>query len=212
MYVRRKYRNKRKLRRRRPVKRRTAIAKKVNVKSDTHYFKRNCYKATIAGDVSRTAKGAFTFQLNDLPGSADFTQLFDYYKLTGVKLRFQLNLDPGAQTAANSTYPRMFYAIDHDDAQNPTDSNELRQRGKCRQWLLNPNKPMTVFLRPKYLNLISYNAIQNGYQIGKQSWLDLGIPDLPHYAFKYVIENLNPDIGQTVLVDATYYLAMKGTR
>lgn len=214
LYRRRKPMSKRPVRkyRRRTAPKKTRMARAVNVKNDTYFFKRMAYKTTITGDVTRTAKGSMTFQLADLPGNADFTNLFDYYKITGVKLKFQLSLDPSAATYQNSLRPRMFYCVDNDDAANPFDTDELRQRGKTREWLLNPNKPLSIFLRPKYLNLVSYQTIQNGYQIAAQKWLDLGIPAVPHYGLKYVIENLNNEIGQTVLVDATYYLAFKGTR
>lgn len=215
MYVRRKYRTKRKpttRRRRAAPKRRTAIARKVNVRGDTHFFRRMGYKATITGNPGAIAKGAMTFQISDIPNVAEFTNLFDYYKLTGVKLRFSLNLDPSAQAPSNAQRPRMFYAIDNDDSTVPTDTDELRQRGRCREWLHNPNKPLSLFIRPKYLNRVSYSAIQDGYQIAANRWLDLGVPNVPHYGFKYVIENINADIGQTILVDATYYLAFKGSR
>lgn len=202
----------RKYRRRTTLAKRSRIAKSVNTKSDIHYFKRMCFKATLAGDVSRTSRGAFTFQLNDLPNVTEFTQLFDYYNIRGVSLKFQLNLDPSAQAPANATYPRMFSVIDYDDNQAPTDTNELRERQWCRQRLLSPNRTYTIFLKPKYLRNVFYNNLSNGYEVGKQTWLDLAQPNIPHFGLKYVIENLNAEIGQTVVVDATYYLSFKGVR
>jgi len=57
--------------------------------SKVHSFKRNCTIRTITGDgVATTQFFGFNFKLGDLPGATDFTNLYDQYKFTGVKLRF----------------------------------------------------------------------------------------------------------------------------
>lgn len=211
MYVKRKYRRKRVAGRRKRINRRN-VAKRVNVKKDTHYFKRFAYKATINGDVSRTAKGALTFSLNDLPGLTDYTSLFDYYKISGVKLRITTFLDANSQAPGNSFFPKMYSCIDYDDANVPTDSDEMRQRTNCKIRWLAPNRSYSVFLRPKYLKNVYISGVSSGYEIGKQQWLDLSNTNIPHYGFKYVIENLFPDLGQCVQIEATYYLSFKGAR
>lgn len=194
-----------------PRKTKTRYTKITNVKNDVHYFKRFCYKTTITGDVSRTAKGAITFSLSDLPNLSEFSNLFDYYKLSGVKLRFTTLLDSNSQTGLNSYFPKMYYAYDYDDSVAPNNSDDLRQRAGCKiRWLL-PNRSHGIFIRPKYLNQI-YNGVSTGYQLGKQGWLDMSDSGAPHYGLKYVIENLNNDLGQQVQVEATYYFSMRGTR
>ena len=133
-------------------KTKTKYTKITNVKNDTHYFKRFAYKATLTGDVSRLAKGALSFKMDDVPGLSDFTSLFDYYKITGVALRFTTLLDPNSQAAGNSYFPKLYHAIDLDDDSAPLSSDDLRQRANCKiRWLL-PNRPHKVFLRPRFLN------------------------------------------------------------
>lgn len=214
MYARRKYRVKRKPRRRtRPAKRKaTTLARKVNIKRDVHFFRRFAYKATISGDVSRTAKGAMTFTLDDIPGLSDFTSLFDYYRITGVKLRFTTLLDANSQAAGNSYFPKMYSCIDLDDNSAPLSSDDLRQRTNCRIRWLAPNRSYDIFLRPKYLKNVYISGVSNGYEIGKQTWLDLSNTNVPHYGLKYVFENLSSDLGQQVQCEATYYIQMKGAR
>lgn len=210
-YVRRKYQRKRAVRKRRALRGRRA-ARKVNIKKDTHYFKRFAYKATITGDVSRTAKGAMSFKLDDIPGLSDFTSLFDYYRISGVKLRFTTYLDPNSQAAGNAYFPKLYTAIDMDDDAAPLSSDDLRQRTNCKIRWLAPNRSYGIFLRPKYLKNVYISGVSTGYEIGKQTWLDLSNTNIPHYGLKYVVENLNPDLSQAVQVEATYYIQMKGTR
>lgn len=209
-------------RRRRPLRKRTyrrrartrtsRAAKTVNVKKDIHYFKRFTYKSTITGDVSRVAKGALTFKLDDVPGLSDFTSLFDYYKITGVQLKFTTYLDPNSQAAGNAYYPKMYSTIDLDDDSAPLSSDDLRQRQSCKIRWLAPNRSYNFFLRPRYLKNVYISGVANGYELGRNQWLDLSNTNVPHYGFKYVIENLNPDLSQAVQVEACYYLAFRGVR
>lgn len=193
-------------------KKTTSLVKNVNVRRDVHYFRRFAYKSTITADVSRTAKGALTFAIQDVPGLSDFTSLFDYYMLTGVKVRFTTLLDPNSQAAGNSYFPKIYTAVDNDDDTAPLSSDDLRQRSNCKIRWLGPNRSYDIFLRPKYLKNVYISGVSTGYEIGKQTWLDLSNTNIPHYGLKYVIENLNPDLGQQVQVEVTYYISMRGTR
>lgn len=210
--MKKKYPMKRKTKRSMYRKKTTSLVKNVNVRRDTHFFRRFAYKTTINGDVSRTAKGALTFAIQDVPGLSDFTSLFDYYKISGVKLRFTTLLDPTSQAAGNSFYPKLYTAIDLDDDTPPTSSDDLRQRANCKIHWLQPNRSYDIFLRPRYLKNVYISGVSTGYEIGKQTWLDLSNTNIPHYGLKFVIENLANDLGQSVQVEATYYIAMRGTR
>lgn len=182
------------------------------VSKDVHSFKRMTYKGTISPVPGNVAYGAYTFQLSDTPDYTEFTALFDYFKITGVKLKFSLNLDPTAQLAANAQWPIMYSCVDYDDSQVPANANELRVRTNCKQHILAPNRFYSIYLKPKYLKKVSYGLASDGYEIGKQQWLDLATPDLPHYAWKYAVENMLQTGGQSIRVEAIYYLKFKGVR
>lgn len=213
---RRVYKKKTTVRRRR-VKRvakktRFAIAKSINLRGDVHYFKRMCYKTTITPDISNVAKGGLAFSLGDLPGAGEFQNLFDQYRISGIKLQFSLNLDPAAQSASTAVYPRMYYVIDQDSNDPPGSSDDLRQYGHCRYALVQPNRTLNLFIRPKPLTQIYDSNITTAYRTDRRGWIDLANPNCPHYGFRYVIEQFNNGLGMNVQVHATYYISMKGTR
>lgn len=208
------YRKRRNVRRRPRRAAARRATRRVNTRGDTHFFKRMLYKTTITpvpGDVNY---GALSFQFNDMPASTEFTNLFDYYKLTGVKLRFALKLDPSAQTAANAQYPVMYSAIDYDDITAPFNADELRERQWCRQTFLRPNSYKTFYIKPRVTRTIfnGANLANPGYETSRAGWLDMAYPAIPHYGFKWAIENLIASAGQSIRVEATYYFAVKGTR
>lgn len=204
-------------RRRRKTKRvgkktRFSIAKSVNLRGDVHYFRRMCYKSTLTPDISNVAKGGLSFLLGDVPNAGEFQNLFDQYRISGIKLQFSLNLDPAAQSASAAVFPRMYYVVDQDSNDSPASSDELRQYGKCRYALIQPNRTLNLFIRPKPLTQIYDSTITTGYRTDKNGWVDLATPNVPHYGFRYVIEQFNNSIGMNIQVHATYYFAMKGTR
>lgn len=202
--------NNKKIRRYRKTK--TGITKQVNIRRDTFFFTRMCSLGPISAAPGNVAYGAFEFKLSDLPGNGDFQNLFDYYKITGVRLRLNLRYDNTTAPFLQSSNPRLWYCTDYDDSIAPSGAQELRERQDCKFRILNPDRSVNIFLRPKPLVTV-YNSLASvGYSIGKSQWIDMATPALPHYALKYAIEDITQTGGMQVIVEAKYYLAMKGTR
>lgn len=215
-------------RRRRPVVRRRKTNRprkmRTNMNRQVHKFKRQAflgtYKATSTnlGGLTPVSKG-FSFQLVDLPNVAEYTSLFDQYKITGVQLRIIPKSSEQIQgstsgTVATTGYGQVVTAIDYDDAGNPASKDQLLEYGSVK--VTQSNRVHTRFISPKILNVVFRNALTSGYSPVKATYLDCSYNDLPHYGIKLWIDAPSSagtsDSAISYDVYAMYYFTCKNTR
>jgi len=114
---------KRKFRRRTYRKRKTGLSRYVRF--NVHAYKRRVLTGSYTTDTLNGAVGgALAFKLSDVPSVSEFTNLYDYYKITGVAVTISwraTNLS-AIETVnhALSGVPWMIYWTDRDDATIPT--------------------------------------------------------------------------------------------
>lgn len=169
-----------------------ARASKINVRNQLYYFTRRC--APIATIVGNPASAPFlygsVFKLSDLPNVTDFSNLFDRYMLTYVKMAFYLKVDPSAQNAATATFPKIYLTRDYDnEAIVPSNINALREQAKCIVRVLTPNRPVTIGIRPACQAMTQLNTTTNVRTPVWKQWIDFDSPDVPHYAVKWAIDD-----------------------
>lgn len=169
-------------------------------KQKIYAFKRtvdwgNTYLTTDG--INLTFQG-WNFSLNDLPGYTELTNLFDYYKITGVLVRVM----PYKQTDSNSTgstnnsyNPPIFYAVDHSDNAAPTAVSQILEYEDhkiAQLWT-----GFKVFVRPKFADATS--AMRDG-------WVACDNTSQNWYGLKLAI----PPCGATQMyVTMTYYVKFK---
>lgn len=164
------------------------------------------------GDITGEQGLAFQFNLSALPNVGEFTNLFDRYKITGVKLRimFLANSNDTGVTSALSI-PLIHYINDLDDAAPPTSENEILQKNFLKTRRL--DEPFTYFLKPKATSEVYASPSSTGYSVAKSMWIDGNSPNIPHFGFKAWIGNGPATPSQQNLgrlkVYATYYVALK---
>lgn len=122
------------------------------------------YSLLSIGSSSNTlnsyASGAYTFRISDIPNVSEFGNLFDQYKITGVKLKFVYMSATQAdynENLGNYQNPQctMLVWSDLDDVNLPTTSNAGwsaaqetgRVRAKCFPNV--KNNTMSIYVRPK---------------------------------------------------------------
>lgn len=149
--------------------------------------------------------------LNAVVNSSDFANLYDQYRINYVVLKFWLKVDPSAQTAANASYPRLYWYRDLDDANAPTNLNEIRENGKSRVTVLLPNRPVTIKFKPNTLQLIYQSAIANQFKPVWGQWLDMTTTSTPHYGIKYAVDDLT-NTNYRLDIEATYYFQCRQPR
>ena len=171
------------LKRKRPVRkmmRRPKIVKNPN--SNIHHFKRGCELVTYTGSSAPILVG-WSFGLASCINFAEFTALFDMYRINAIQLHFHLRYDPGAGTFNNqASYPRLYTIKDYDDVTVPLTINEMREYSKCKLSILNPNKPHRLMLKPAVRVDIGVNKTPKWKQ-----WLDYDLNNTAHFGVNGVL-------------------------
>lgn len=137
---------------------------------------------------------AFTF--NDIGNITEFTNLFDRYMITGVKVMFSLLSNPDVDTTQGGVnaaptiqvYPRIWYTRDNDDASLTTLAS-LKEYGgvKCR--VLKPNAITSVYIAyPRTAMGLSQTSGLQASGVNKPMWIDCGYPNVNHYGLKFAID------------------------
>lgn len=189
-------------------------------------IRRSLSPASIAGAITGTPlvpsnpiSGINLFRLNDVPGVTDFTSLFSEYCIAGVKLTFHLRRS--VQTSNDSgttnnlcTWPTFYFAIQTDGGRLvPTSINEMLEHSNLQRRLLNPEKPFSVFIRPRIAPLeFSSSATTISYASAKgPQWISTIYGDVYHYGLKWLIDEF-VNTNNYLDVTTTYYVKFRGAR
>lgn len=185
-----------------------SIPKGMSMYNKPLIMKRSCIKfdATITGGPL-----SLNFTLSDLPNVTDITNLFDYYKIKGVKLKFMYlsNFNSTTQVPA-SALPMIHYCVDYDDSTSFASENQALERGNIHSRRL--DKPFTYYIKPKANAELYKTATTTGYAIKGSQWIDTNDNTVPHFGFKSYIQSgagayVTP-LG-VLKVYATYYLGLR---
>lgn len=188
---------------RRPIGR-TIVTKKL-MGSKVHYFKRTAfYSGMIAGSTLLDVGGALVFQLNSLPNYTEFTNLFDMYRINGVKVTF-MPRGNSAEVGTNQGIVKLFSAIDYDDNTTPASLSEILQYETLKT--TNSTRDHKRYIKPKLARVLYQAGASNAYGAGT-GWIDCSNPQVPHYGMKYVLQQL-PAGAQSYDCKITFYLAFK---
>lgn len=203
---------------------------------DTHHFKR---KAILVGPdgVQVTSPYALTtgylgmgmqFALTDLPNFAEFTTLFDQFRINKIVLKFiwaGTGLS-GIEATNNVMFgPSFIYTPDRDDSVAPASSqagaNTIREYARSKEYYFGQqNKRVcTVVIKPSILASNYLTAVTTGYTIKYNQWVDMANAALPHYGLKGIFIDRQTVAGgaapAAVLYfecEATYYISCKQAR
>lgn len=166
---------------------------------------------------------AFTF--NDIGNVSEFSNLFDRYMITGVKVMFHLLTNPDVdtiQTNVNSAatvqvYPRLWYARDNDDS-NLTTLASLKEYGNVKCKVLHPNRLTSVYIGyPRTAAGLSQTSGLSASSVNKPTWIDCGFPNVNHYGLKFAVD-FGSAVAQAsssmfrVKLELKYYFKCKDVR
>lgn len=148
--------------------------------------------------------GSYDFRLNSLPNYAEFTALFDAYKIWKVEVTFIPKYNVSDYSSGGAAYgiPTIYVVEDRNSVATPVSISSLCEFGNCvfRRF----DKPFTYTCYP--------SVTLSGYQAGggvivddrqKDLWVRNLYPDVAHYGIMYGIDM---PVG---LGDFRYDVAMK---
>lgn len=167
-----------------------------------HYFKRQLY---ISADLITTGgvslNFAKAFSLQQVPGVAEFTTLYDQYRIMGINCRWMPR--GNTQDVIQNHIGSMFTVLDYDD-NAPIGITDLVQyqnlkTTKMTQW-------HSRFVKPRF-NVSAGLAGNLPYR----GWLDVADTSIEHYGIKGHLQGVS---NQTITMDClvTFYLAFKNVR
>lgn len=163
------------------------------------------------------AAAAYSFNVSDVPGVAEFTTLFDQYKIVEVKLDFQYISASEAtlNTAVNTNNQICTLMVyeDNDDTTAPAATNAgwsaVLESGRAKSMIF-PNKKnqFSYVLRPKVLQADLDTAGTTLARSEANPWLDPATTDAKYFGLKIIAQS-NPGIVTYLhqfRIVATYYM------
>lgn len=167
-----------------------------------HHFKRtfNVGSATISCDGINPTVGQFNFSMNDMPGYTELTNLFDSYKLKGIKVRglpYQQGIGTGTGATNNVRNVPIFFAIDKNDQTTPTGVDEICEYNDHK--MSNLWSGFEIYIKsPKFVDATS--AERGG-------WVSTGNATLNWLGLKYAIPVSG--VACNLYLTWTYYVVCK---
>jgi len=152
-------------------------------------FKRFSAFNTINANNLSATNGATYYALDQVPGYAEFTALFDQYRITKVIHRFfpiskaftQTNVASGG---AINVPPRFITAVDFDDSTTAA-FNDLRQYSTAE--VVSCQTPVTRVIKPCVSTVVYESVGSSGYAPKSDVWISTNDPTVPHYGIKWSI-------------------------
>lgn len=192
-----------------------------------HRFQEMCQLTNISAAPNASSTGVLSINLNNLVNSASFKNLFDLYKINGVKFSFLFrhNTSETNQPATVGDLPILYTAINRDPFVPPATSvADILNDDTCRihraDGLIGKGGIYVKCPKPDMSVAIEGGVVsqQWNYGVSKkfQPWLTTGgngqaidQSSVNHYGLRWYFENLSSAQLQTVQVFATVYFSMK---
>jgi len=164
----------------------------------------------------------YSWSLTDVLSYAEFTAMFDQYKIVAVDFKIQMITAPEAGNITNSTaatnsvnwYPKFWYIRDYDGGGSDTLS-QIKERVGVKFFVMRPNKEYNIRVKPKVL-LQTYKTLTSTGYSPKSCWIDCVDNNVPHYGLNCVIDCLGLDptdaTGFRFRIEPKFHLAFKGVR
>lgn len=177
----------------------------------TVLIERSVYAGTLTQTDGTTV--AQIFKLSDLPNYTDFTNLYDQYRIVGIKVQVVNNM-PANATVWNSTLgtPASYFpgtvvtCIDLDDGNTPTVNEVLEHESALVHG--NGRKYSREFIPA--IAQSAYQGAFTGYTSRQNQWIDSNSPGVEHYGFKLGVKNAGtPPTGAFLQLFYTYIIEFR---
>lgn len=196
----------------RPAKKQRMMVKRSSIQNTVHSFKRNFASFTATGSVAYAPYQSYTnIALNQVVNAAEFSALFDQFRITYCVTKFWLRVDPSAQTASSASYPKLYWTRDYND-QTILSQQEMRERGDLKIAILKPDRPVLMKFKPNLLTQQTYTGVgTSSYTPVFGRWIDMGSTGAVHYGCKWNIDDLT-NTNYKVDIETTVYFQCKNLK
>lgn len=155
--------------------------------------------ASTAGQKELPLTLQFSFNQIDTP--QEFINLYDQYKICGVKVSIKMINAPEANNGTQSTsvnsltnfYPTLWYVRDYDDP-GLLPLTSIRQYKAAKHVTLQPNREVSIYVKPRISRQIFQSNTGAGYEVVIPKFINLTNDSVPHYGLKMVVDFEGLDI------------------
>lgn len=163
------------------------------------------------------------FAFKDIVNHTEFQELFDAYRLMGVKIKLFPITGRGTMYNNGTTETVLLHTcIDYDDNSAFTsDANGLYAMRefdsyKFRREFTTGDKGSTWYVRPHASQLTYQTALTNGYtEMSRWKFIDTTNDQVPYYGTKIILEwqhTANSSVDFYIKFECTYYFQFKDVR
>lgn len=174
---------------------------------------------SLTGTVGDSLTGCYQFgishhfRLDSASNYTEFTNLFDRYKIVGVKYRIYYHCND-APVSGLQVLPLVHYTVDTDDASAPTALVDIQDKGDCKTKILGNNQYIQVYIRPKIAGSVYRSGVTAAYDVEKAKWINASYPDVQHFGIKLWFNQvyMASSNNTAFTIEPLYYLACKDTQ
>lgn len=175
--------------------------------SKVYSFKRMTTFADISVPIAGAFSGALEFRLDDLPSVTDFTNLFDSYMMTWVKVELIPTKDTAMLSSSTATLFQVYSVIDGNDITALANVATAEAYASCKYTA--QTKHHVRSFKP-YLTLGCLDIAAQSYNVNTgPKWLSCTQDNVTHLGLK-IVTDTNPSTEAYVYhVRCTYWLKFK---
>jgi len=186
--------------------------------STVNHFKRVGNSVSLALTAAPPFLSAVYFQFSSIITYADFTNLYDEYRINCCVLKFYclngaLNQPTDIDTGS-SNQMMLHTVIDTDDANTPGSIAELENYGTYKQTLFKGGVCYKFKVYPRQAAAVYRGGATWGYATRK-GWVDMGSTDVQHYGFKWAVDGYNVATANqhpTFIIRPVFYFSCRKVR
>lgn len=174
---------------------------RINRNREVHSFTRTAilsqpvYDYTAPTNFAGNGVASY-FQLGQVPGSSEFTSLFDAFRIKCVRMKFIYGQNTQDASATRSI-PNIVFVNDYDDGTVLTGLTDYGQYSKVHVHRL--DKPFEISFKPLASTAV-YNGAFTGYATAaKDMWYDCASSGIQFYGAKWAIDPVVYGAGSTVI-------------
>ncbi len=178
------------------------------VRTKLTYALTTVYQAPSADNT-----GAIYFTAGQGANFSDYATTFDQYRIVVAAVKFSPT-SPNSTSNLSYIVPRLWTAIDHDDAIVPAGRSVVQSYGSCLE--SPPNTGVVRVTRPQVATAVYGGVTFNAYGAASMRWIDVASPAAQHYGVKYCIEAAAATQGSGTVygytIDVELYTEFRSTR
>lgn len=187
------------------------IPRNRSVANSVYFFKRHVRLAAVTLSNAAITTGGFSFQLDEVPNYAEFTALFDQYKIAAVAVTCYFNSNNiQVQSAVPFNACRWISVIDYNSSGTFAGLDDAREFqtaeiGAYPDW----KAKHTRYIKPRIRTVVEDNSASLVAGGNRTGWIDTTVANIPHYGYRYIFEQLTSPYTGNVEFEAVYYMQFK---